>query len=345
MPKATEIKKPVLGQILKDVRAAKDALRDRLLRSIVAGGPQALAMRRKKSFAAAPPVNIVGFGIGEKITGKALTGEMCVKIFVARKFAKSRMGKADALPASVDGIPTDIEEVGYPRPFPIANRTRHRPVRGGISVGLGTDVVDFKFAGTLGTVVRDKANPKKLFALSNNHVLADENRVEMGARVVQPGTLDGGGNSDRIGDLDRFVPLKFTNQRNYMDAALARLETNSIDLAILGIGNPSGSGRPMLGMLVRKSGRTTGLTEGVVRAVNFDVLNIQYDSGMVRVDDCIVIRTVGGTGSFSQPGDSGSAIVDSQGRVVGLLFAGSDVVTFATPIARVLRRLKVKIAT
>lgn len=111
----------------------------------------------------------------------------------------------------------------------------------------------------------------------------------------------------------------------------------------LRFGAPAGTGPPSLGLLVRKSDRTTGLTEGIVRVVNFDVFGVQYDQGVVRVDDVAVIEGIGGP--FSKPGDSGSAIVDPRRRVVALLFAGSEVVTFAIPIGRVLRRFGVRIAT
>lgn len=129
-----------------------------------------------------------------------------------------------------------------------------------------------------------------------------------------------------------------------MDAAIAEF-TNAaqVNRSILGIGVPTGAGTPSLGLLVRKSGRTTGLTEGIVRVVHFDVFGVQYDQGLVRVDDVIVIEGI--AGPFSRSGDSGSAIVDPRGRIVALLFAGSPQVTFAIPIRRVLRRLRVRIAT
>ena len=211
-------------------------------------------------------------------------------------------------------------------------------------MGLDFTAVHFRFAGTLGVVVVDRRDPHRLYVLSNNHVLADENRVNPGAGVVQPGTLDGGGNADRVTRLARSVPLKFDNRRNWMDAALAEFENPpGVERSILGIGVPVGATKPSLGLLVRKSGRTTGLTEGIVRVVHFDVFGVQYGQGFVRVDDVVVIEGIGGP--FSQPGDSGSAILDPRGRVVTLLFAGSEVVTFALPIGRVLRRLGVRIAT
>ena len=174
-------------------------------------------------------------------------------------------------------------------------------------------------------------------------MLADENRLAIGAAVVQPATLDGGTDADQVARLADFAPLRFGNSRNWMDAAVARFDTGvTVSQTILGIGPLTGAGDPSLNLLVRKSGRTTGLTEGIVRIVRFDVFDVQYDQGMVRVDDVMVIENT--AGAFSRPGDSGSAIVDTQGRVIGLLFAGSDVVTFAIPIRRVLRRFKLRVA-
>ena len=259
-----------------------------------------------------------------------------------KKYPKGKVGRGDLIPKTLDGIPTDVEGIGYPRAFVPSNRGRFRPVMGGTSVGLDVAAVGFKFAGTLGCVLRRKSGSAGWFGLSNNHVFANENEAALGSNAVQPGTLDGGGNGDRIGTLARFAALKFDNVPNQMDAAIVQLAATP-ELPILDIGTPSGDGRPRLHQLVRKSGRTTGLTEGVIRIVNFDVVNIQYDAGMVRVDNVIVVEGI--DGSFSAPGDSGSAILDQDGKVVALLFAGSTAVTFAIPIRRILRRFKMRIAT
>ncbi|OGF54626.1 MAG: hypothetical protein A2Z21_02985 [Candidatus Fraserbacteria bacterium RBG_16_55_9] len=337
-------KNPIYGKIRNELIAAKTNLRDRLFRPAQRITPQALSLRKAKRFHPLPDVNLVGLGIGEKVTSNKRTGEMCVKVLVAKKFPKGKIKSADLIPTEIDGIPTDIEGVGYPTKFAISQQQRHRPVPGGVSISLDLNAVDFRFAGTLGIVVVDKKDSQRLYALSNNHVLADENRTKPGAGVVQPGTLDGGKNSDQIARLSRFVPLKFGNRRNWMDAAIAEFDRPiDVDRSILEIGTPSGAAKPSLGLSVRKSGRTTGLTEGIVRVVNFDVFDVEYDQGSVRVDDVIVIEGI--DDSFSKPGDSGSAIVDPKGRVVALLFAGSEKVTFAIPIQRILRHLGVRITT
>lgn len=50
-------------------------------------------------------------------------------------------------------------------------------------------------------------------------------------------------------------------------------------------------------------------------------------------------------GAMSQGGDSGSAVLNMDKQVVGLLFAGSDTTTIMNPIQLVLEALQVQIVT
>ncbi len=225
-----------------------------------------------------------------------------------------------------------------------------RPVPIGVSTGH-PDIT----AGTIGCRVTDGDN---VYALSNNHVYADENRATQGDNVLQPGAYDGGVNpADAIGTLDAFVPIVFYNPDN----PPAFITTNEVDAAIalcseetLGNATPSdGYGVPKseiaaayVNQAVKKYGRTTGLTKGRVYAVNATV-DVGYDSGVARFINQIIITP----GGFSAGGDSGSLIVvDGKGRnkaedrkPVGLLFAGSDLVTIANPIDDVLGAFSVAI--
>ena len=85
-------------------------------------------------------------------------------------------------------------------------RSRQRPLLIGSSTGfLATG---FIMAGTLGCFVRSGSS-SALYILSNNHVLADENRYPKGGHIVQPGALDGGSpTADRVAKLTRFVRLE-----------------------------------------------------------------------------------------------------------------------------------------
>jgi hypothetical protein len=50
-------------------------------------------------------------------------------------------------------------------------------------------------------------------------------------------------------------------------------------------------------------------------------------------------------GAMSQGGDSGSAVLDMNKQVVGLLFAGSNTTTIMNPIQFVLDALQVQLVT
>jgi hypothetical protein len=230
-------------------------------------------------------------------------------------------------------------------------RSKQRPLLIGSSTGfLATG---FIMAGTLGCFVRSGSS-STLHILSNNHVLADENRYPIGGHIVQPGALDGGGPiADRVAKLTRFVRL-LPGQVNLVDCAIAKLNSGvQADVYKLrGIGTLAGQhiGDLQLGDSVHKVGRTTGVRHGKVTAFELDGVAVEYDIGVLSFDDQVEIEGAG-TRSFSDAGDSGSLIVDDQMRAAALLFAGGDHggsngkgLTYANPIAAVLKALKVKLA-
>ena len=105
-----------------------------------------------------------------------------------------------------------------------------------------------------------------------------------------------------------------------------------------------------MGDVVHKVGRTTGVRHGRVTAFELDGVAVEYDIGVISFDNQIEIEGPGNK-SFSDAGDSGSLIVDDQMLAAALLFAGGDHggsngkgLTYANPIAAVLKALKVKLA-
>lgn len=327
----------------RDLVHAKCLLRDHY-RELLAQDPEAAQYYcRHDHFTSFPGINVVAIGLGEKITGRKRTGEPSVTVFVARKYPRSRMRRQHLVEPSVSGVKTDVVEIGYPIPYSPRRRQRVRPVQPGISVSPDYGEEGWESAGTFGVIVEDTHGDNR-YILSNNHVLSDEDYVPLGTPTLQPGSRDGGSARGRIARLAVSVPLKYENRRNWMDAAMARLYANrSHDPSILGIGPPRGAGTATQNARVRKSGRTTGVTHGVIRELKVDVLNMQFENGSVRMDDVIAIE--GTNGMFSKVGDSGSAIVDDRDRVVGLLFGGSGRRDFAIPIQRILKRFDVRIAT
>ena len=98
-------------------------------------------------------------------------------------------------------------------------------------------------------------------------------------------------------EVRRIDPLA----ANRVDAAVARpLQDGWVDAEILEIGRVIGTAEPMLGMAVRKSGRTTGLTRGEIQVLDTTV-TIGYGDRQARFDGQIV------TSAMSSPGDFGLA--------------------------------------
>lgn len=233
-----------------------------------------------------------------------------------------------------------------------------RPIQLGTSGGNVNDqTAEFCCSGTLGALVNKGG---VLEILSNNHVLAIVNQGSIGDDINQPGLIDTSPTcqvipADIVADLSQFVPISFT-ANNTMDAATAAIRAGQVDPngSSLDIGPPSSTPvAASIGMNVKKSGRTTGLTRGTIRAINVTV-NVAYpiECGSeevqvarfvgqfrVRSRPCFSFGGRAFGKNFSRGGDSGSLIVEDVGTCpapVGLLFAGGGCDTFANPISGVL---------
>ncbi len=309
--------------------------------------------------------NVVGTGIGYKATGGSPTTTLSIVCSVVEKVPTSHLGAADLVPPTVNGIPTDVVATGRFRA--LQDRTgRHRPAPGGVSIGH-KDIT----AGTLGCVVRRNGEP---VILSNNHVLANSNEAAIGDSILQPGPFDGGTlPDDDIASLLEFVPVSFVGApsdcpvatgaagvlngmaallgrdtrlrpvrtraaENLVDAAVARPHNPAdVSAEILEIGPIQGTTAGELGMSVRKSGRTTGLTTGVIQQVDVSA-NVQFGAGRIALFTDQLMA-----GPMSQGGDSGSAVLDDHGNLVGLLFAGSDSTTLFNRIENVFDALGLEV--
>lgn len=232
----------------------------------------------------------------------------------------------------------------------------NRPVPIGVSVGHPSVT-----AGTIGARVKNGSGA--VFALSNNHVLANSNSASPGDAALQPGAFDGGTDpADRIGTLAAFKTISFNASGctggaadpdcNTIDAAIASTTTGNLGVSTLsgGYGTPSATSvLPSVGLDVKKCGRTTGCTTGEVREVNVTVDVCYKPQGIfcARNGTARFVNQIGiADGTFSAGGDSGSLIVTQSGNnPVGLLFAGGGDRTFANEIGRVLSNFSVSIDT
>jgi hypothetical protein len=310
--------------------------------------------------------NVMGVGLGYKITQGVNTGEISLIVSVTHKEDTIALSAEDLIPKILSGVKTDVVETGVLRAFQPGPRDRWRPVvPPGVSIGHYSIT-----AGTFGCLMR---RGDEVFILSNNHVLANCNNCEIGDAILQPGAADGGTMNDQVATLADFVPLDFgtspsecsiaewsakmlnfvagafgsshqlqavkqTEGVNRVDAALARPPSpDLVKNEILYIGAPVGAGTATLGTQVQKSGRTSGHTQDSITQIDA-TLRIDYNGPSALFTGQLV------AGAMSQPGDSGSAVLDMERRVVGLLFAGSDLATVINPIDEVLSALDVELA-
>ncbi|HSG81224.1 MAG TPA: CARDB domain-containing protein [Gemmatimonadota bacterium] len=243
----------------------------------------------------------------------------------------------EGLPTELDGFPVEVKVTGLIVAYTDPTKEQPRPVPTGVSTGHPAVT-----AGTIGARVRDVYG--NVYALSNNHVFANQNDADFGDPALQPGAFDGGTDPEhRIGTLDSFMYLDFQGGDNVMDAAIV---TTTVELlgnstpADDGYGTPSSTtAAAYIGQPVQKYGRTTGLTQGSVSDLNVTV-NVCYEVIFIFcMKQAKFVNQIGITpGTFSGGGDSGSLIVTADANLnpVGLLFAGGETHTFANPIGPVL---------
>lgn len=328
----------------ESLRAAKREMMQEYWRT-----PEAAFSARTVATHPAPSTNVVGIGIGEKVRDGRPTGVLALKFLVRIKYSQDQIPKGAMLPPEVNGLPTDVEQAGTLRRLvtapvmpPLPNpRTRMRPAQPGCSVGFRDPNSQLVMAGTFGALVK---RGQRLFILSNNHVLANENSLPLGSPIFQPGLLDNGDpNQDQIARLSRFVALD-VNANNKVDGAIAELVAPGLaSKEILFIGEPNGKARAEVDMTVHKFGRTTDYRVGRVTSIETDV-RVEYDLGVLTFEDQVIIEGLNGQ-PFSAAGDSGSLILErGTNRAVGLLFAGSRTHTVANHIDDVLRQLRVTLA-
>ncbi|MDX1945999.1 MAG: hypothetical protein SFU86_11430 [Pirellulaceae bacterium] len=298
----------------------------------------------------------VGYALGTAASGGE-PGATSLVVFTAEPTSEDEVkgSIANAAAASdeeLDATPVTVVTTGLIEAF--AHRFRARPAPCGISVGHFNIT-----AGTIGALARGRSGVRRnrLLLLSNNHVLADVNAGPIGAAIIQPGKFDGGVNPrDRIGSLERFVPVNFAaGSVNFVDCATAWVNTSLVRKEFVHLVNGqqrffrvnSQTIQAQVGMIVGKSGRTTQLTQGRITAIGVTV-NVNFGNGRVGTfrDQFSVVSTTTGA-NFSQGGDSGSLIWtwNPARNPVGLLFAGGGGVTFANRIDRVKQALDIDLVT
>jgi hypothetical protein len=285
--------------------------------------PVVRAARERYGAALLANPDVHGVGVGLRRRAGQRTDDLAVVVHVARKLPRDEIPPQRLVPGELrlvadDGservVRTDVQEHALPTPesgtavTALDVRRRVRPVPGGVSAG---------FSGTLGAWVWDPVTSQAV-ALSNRHVFGSV----AGIPIIQPSGDDGGA---RPRDLIASV----VRAARAFDASIAApVNPAVVSSAIVGAGGAvSGIADAAIGMRVQKTGRTTGLTRGVVE-------HIDYDSGPEGSDRDLWID--GDGGDFSDGGDSGAVYLEpSTHALVGLHWGGSGTSGVGHPIRAV----------
>jgi len=272
--------------------------------------------------------NVVGVATSLKVTDEHPTSTWSLSVLVEKKLPLDEVAEESRVPGELDGVPTDVVEVG--RPEALVFNARVRPAQPGFSIGHFNIT-----AGTFGCLVRDirPQGSGEYLILSNNHVLANVNAGNPGDLVLQPGPFDGGVYpADAVAALERFEPITFgAAGYNLVDCAVAKpLYSRDVIAAIIGQIMPQGIDQALVGQRVVKLGRTSQITLGWVTAVDATI-TVSYGAPGNAVYRHQILTTPMASG-----GDSGSLLMTASALdAVGLLFAGSSKLTIHNHIADV----------
>jgi hypothetical protein len=153
--------------------------------------------------------NVIGFS--RKLQPRLRKGQLvpnepyCLRIYVSKKLPLNQLRAEDVIPSSIDGIPTDVIEIGELKAL-VDKTKKFRPVIFGISIG-NIQIT----AGTNGFLFVDKKGEK--YFGSNAHVFVDNPSKEPKdvdvKDIIQPGKYDGGTIDDKVAEYvwhKRLIP-------------------------------------------------------------------------------------------------------------------------------------------
>lgn len=293
---------------------------------------------------------VVGVDVGFKYKDGQRTDEICLRVHVSKK--KQDVSEEEKIPATVNGISTDVLESKFDALHGLVVPRQHYVVTegdtivnpddqmypvlmGGITISVDTE--EGAETGTIGAIVIDKQT-KKPAILTNGHVVNNT----VGLPVFH--TYSWKTNEKPVGTVLR------TRMENGIDAAVVSIGdayTYAFDITELG-GVQGINESPTLGMKVRKRGRTSRLTEGIIDGLHGSFPDPRDPSK--NYTDIITIAPTR-TNEFSTFGDSGSTVLDANNKIVALLYSGyppdgaGDLSgkTLAIPIRNVMKAMNIGI--
>jgi hypothetical protein len=230
--------------------------------------------------------------------GKWTDDEECIQFHVKQKKSKSQLTDDEMLPAEILGVPTDVITAN---PVPsVANK--QSAIQGGLSISIE----EKEDGGTLGVILHLMNGDT--IGLTNAHVLLKKypnpNTPTLGSYAIHPSITDGAViGYNRVGVPTQYIlntsgdAAIFTVDYPY---GLSQFDTDMIITGII-------DGYPGLNTVLKKLGRTTGITEGKVSGEGSVAPDYSsWGAGFVPINSFFLIPVDDGGGEIFAPGDSGS---------------------------------------
>lgn len=289
--------------------------------------------KAREYFSGWPGVQGVGYGLKEVNSNRTVIPSL--RIYVECKKAIADIPVHLLLPAKFKGLQTDVIHLPsgtrpctatFPAPMMLAN-----------AKGV---------PGTLGCFVRRRPTNETVL-LSNYHVLYGK-KSQRGDRIWEVTKTAGGHDFAPVGTnlVGKAGHVKYKGQQYFVDAAIGRLDVDwcAFNKELIDTHHYPTATAVEPGECVHKTGATTGKTKGIVVDVCYPD-NWYSDRKSIKANNQLLIEPIDEKlGPFSQPGDSGAAIVTDEGSLAGLLWGhngrGEGV---ACPIQPILKDLKLEL--
>lgn len=250
-------------------------------------------------------------GIGYKTVAGKQTDELAIVVLVERKLSSDSIDAASLIPASLDGVPTDVVERG-PAELVAAgaisiDESERRPLVGGCAIAANPPPPGEPtgYAGTLGGFAdwTDELGLTWPVGVSASHVLGPVDSNSKGSKVMQPPR----------GPQVSQVSMSVRNPDVGVDAGgfAGSVKGVAPSNTILNIGTLAGSyhlQQSDLNKQVQKSGAASKVTTGNISLIN---VTVPLEGGARYVEQIVV------SGAFCEPGDSGSFVVMPSASVAG----------------------------
>ena len=267
---------------------------------------------------------VIGVDVDYKQVKGQKTDTFSIIVYVKKKISQEELSAEEAVPARIEGIPTDVVEC--PNVWPSNESSAQRAtevttkqvksfvLEGGQSISNQRNLGHY---GTLAIVLMGSVPT----AWSCAHVMVYP-PPQLGQAVIEPGGPQGGEYPlDSIG----HTAMAYYGVNN-LDAALCPIQGRSSEMgSILNIGNCPGFFNAFVGQKVKKMGARTGVTEGFISSITC-TWQLRSDLGTVTLYNQIRID-----GHFALGGDSGAAVIETTNNgMVGMVVSGSDQIPFFT---------------